>query len=765
MDFKNQLWLFFLMVILSLASISNTTYAQCPNNGVTPIQIGSENPNNGFASWVRDTNGVALELCLDTNYCFFDPPIFGNPFSQQIGFGQEAFWWSADARITTPQLDALLVMAVEAAFLGPVENGEQFPFTRLRIRLNVPAPGTYTVIHPYGQETFEVEAIGPGHEVRMSRDIEMIGFNTLHNGAVGPVLVAIDPLPPTGFVGDINIDQKVTGSPCGTNFFRVIGPPGVDLGNGPGVPVETDLFAVQGKIFTGVLPTQLAVDRTTYSRTNTSGQIDVFATSAPTSIVSVSGNPGLPSGEIFLIGDGSGKFYKSIIVDDPSTLPTFLTVTASRAGESPTSINSNLVDLVTITKAEYNVENATLTVEANSSDRLVPPTLTLVGYGNLTSGQITVNNVAVPPANVTVSSSAGGSATLPVTIIPFAQASYSISGTISFSPAYGGGPASGVTVILTSGSLTRVTSTDANGVYSFTGLPNGNYTITPNRAGYSFTPTNLTVNVSGDNVNGQDFVATLLSIFSISGTITSGGVPIEDVTVTLTGPVNLTVSTNASGVYIFNNLPNGTYTITPSHVNYNFTPLNRTVTINGSNVIGQVFIGTLITRSISGTVSTATGPLAGVAVFLSGPVNRTVTTNASGAYSFTGIVNGNYVVTPVLTGYSFTPVTANVTVNNADVTGIDFTAVNRVFTVSGRVVNQNNAGVANVTVTLTGTGVVRTARTNVFGNFSFTGVSNGSYVVAPDPQPGFVFDPTSRNVNVNNSNVTGIRFRRTLAPQ
>jgi hypothetical protein len=594
----------------------------------------------------------------------------------------------------------------------------------------------------------------------MSRDIEMIGFNTLHNGAVGPILVAIDPTPPTGFVGDINIDQRVTGSPCGTNFFRVIGPAGVDLGNGPGVPVETDLFAVQGKLFSGVLPTQLAVDRTTYSRTNTSGHIDVFATSAPTAVLSVSGNPGLPSGEIFLIGDGSGKFYKSIILDDPSTIPSFVTITASRAGESPTSINSNLVDLITITKAEYNVENSALTVEANSSDRLIPPTLTLVGYGNLSSGQITVNNVSVSPATVTVTSSAGGSATVPVTIVPFAQATYSISGTITFAPANGGGPASGVTVILTSGSLTRVTSTDANGSYIFSGLPNGNYTITPNRSGYAFTPTNLTVNVSGSDVTGQNFTATLLNIFSISGTITSGGTPIEGVAVTLTGPVNATVSTNPFGVYIFNNLPNGTYTITPSDPNYNFSPLNRTVTINGANVIGQVFTGTFITRSISGTISTTTGPLAGVSVFLSGPINRTVTTNASGVYTFTGLVNGNYTITPVLTGCSFTPVTANVTVNNADVTGINFTAVNRVFTVSGRVVNQNNAGVANVTVTLTGTGVLRTARTNIFCNYSFTGVSNGTFVVSPDPQLGFVFDPTSREITVNNANVINIRFRR-----
>lgn len=765
MNFKNQFGLFFLMILLIISSISTRLYAQCPNNGVTPIQIGTENPNNGFATWVRDTNGVALELCLDTNYCFFDPPIFGNPFSQQIGFGEEAFWWSADARITTPQLDAILILAVEAAFLGPVENGEQFPFTRLRIRMDVPSPGTYTVIHPYGQETFNVESIGPGQEIRMSRDIEMIGFNTLHNGAVGPVLVAVDPLPPTGFVGDINIDQRVTGSPCGTNFFRVIGPAGVDLGNGPGVPVETDLFAVQGKLFTGVLPTQLAVDRTTYSRTSTTGQIDVFATSAPTAIVSVSGSPGLPTGEIFLTGDGTGRFYKNLILDDPSTIPSFLTITANRAGESTTSINSNLVDLVTITKAEYNVENSTLTVEANSSDRLSSPTLTLVGYGNLTSGQIIVNNVTVPPSVVTVTSSIGGSATLPVTVIPFAQATYSISGTITFSPENGGGPATGVTVILTSGTLTRVTSTDTNGVYIFSGLADGSYTITPNRSGYSFNPSNLTVNISGADVSNQNFTATLLNIFSISGTITSGGTPIEGVSVVLTGPVSAEVTTNASGLFTFSNLPNGTYTITPSHQNYNFSPLNRTVTINGSNVIGQIFIGTLITRSISGTITTTTGPLAGVAVFLTGPVNRTVTTNNSGVYNFTGLLNGNYVVTPVLTGYSFTPTTANVIVNNADVTGINFSAVNRVFSVSGRVINQNGAGVANVIIKLTGTGVIKTVRTNVFGNFTITGVANGNYVVSPEPQPGFVFDPINRNVTVNNANVTGIRFRRTLAPQ
>lgn len=229
----------------------------------------------------------------------------------------------------------------------------------------------------------------------------------------------------------------------------------------------------------------------------------------------------------------------------------------------------------------------------------------------------------------------------------------------------------------------------------------------------------------------------------------------------LTEPVNLETTTNASGTFNFINLPNGTYSITPNLANFAFNPANRTVTINGSNIIGQVFVATPITFSVSGTMSTSTGPLSGVAVFLTGPFNVTVTTNTSGVFTFTNIPNGNYTITPVLTGFSFTPTTRNIAVNCANVTGQNFTATNTVFKVSGRVINQNGAGVANVTVVLTGTGVNRTVTTNIFGNYTITGVANGTYTVAPVSQPGFVFSPTSQSVTVNGSNVTGIRFRRT----
>lgn len=76
-----------------------------------------------------------------------------------------------------------------------------------------------------------------------------------------------------------------------------------------------------------------------------------------------------------------------------------------------------------------------------------------------------------------------------------------ISGRVNF-----GAPLSGVTVNLT-GATTATTQTDANGDYSFPSILNGNYTVTPQLAGYRFTPVSRAVIVNGANQTGQNFVA------------------------------------------------------------------------------------------------------------------------------------------------------------------------------------------------------------------------------------------------------------------
>ena len=97
----------------------------------------------------------------------------------------------------------------------------------------------------------------------------------------------------------------------------------------------------------------------------------------------------------------------------------------------------------------------------------------------------------------------------------------------------------------------------------------------------------------------------------------------------------------------------------------------------GSSTRPENFSGTCnnastgATYAISGAVTTSTGAAIPNVSISNG--SATVTTNASGQYSFTGLANGSYTLTPSLSGYTFSPVSQSVAVNGANVTGRNFT--------------------------------------------------------------------------------------------
>ena len=255
-------------------------------------------------------------------------------------------------------------------------------------------------------------------------------------------------------------------------------------------------------------------------------------------------------------------------------------------------------------------------------------------------------------------------------ILAGSSQTWSLSGTISPSSAGSG------TLVALSGPSTATISADASGNFNFTGLSNGTYTVTPSKAGFSFNPPNQTVTISGANATAINFTATALPSFSVSGAITpvAGG---SGTTVSLTstseGGTNATVTADGSGNYTFPGVLNGTYTVTPSKTGSTFIPASQTVTVNGANVPGINFTASVApTYSISGTVSGAV--LSGVPMALSGTSTGSTTTDPSGNYSFTGLANGSYTVTPSKTGYTFTPANQAATVNNANVPSINFTA-------------------------------------------------------------------------------------------
>lgn len=246
---------------------------------------------------------------------------------------------------------------------------------------------------------------------------------------------------------------------------------------------------------------------------------------------------------------------------------------------------------------------------------------------------------------------------------------YSISGTIS--PTAGG---SGATVAL-SGAASATATANSSGAYTFTGLANGTYTITPSHTGYTFSPASQNATVNGSNVTGVNFTDTAqTNTFSISGTITptAGG---SGATVTLSGAATATTTANSSGAYTFTGLANGAYAVTPSRTGYTFSPTSQNATVNGANVTGINFTATAQTNtfSISGTITPTAGG-SGASVALTGPAAANATTDSSGNYTFTGLVNGTYTVTPSNIGYTFTPANQSVTINGSNQTGVNFTA-------------------------------------------------------------------------------------------
>ena len=354
------------------------------------------------------------------------------------------------------------------------------------------------------------------------------------------------------------------------------------------------------------------------------------------------------------------------------------------------------------------------------------PVIFLCGCAGIVSGQNSKSQASPPPQT------------------------YSLSGAIT--PAIGGG---GATVTL-SGATSATTTADSAGIFIFTGLANGTYTVTPSHAGYTFSPTSLSVTISGANVTtGLDFAATLQA-YTISGTISpvAGG---SGATVTLSGAASATTIANSSGSYTFTGLASGGYTVTPSHTGYTFSPASQSAPVNGANVTGINFTATAQvgpTYSILGTISPTAGG-SGATVTLSGAVTTTTTADAAGNYTFGGLANGTYAVTPSHAGYTFSPTSQSAPVNGANVTGINFTAqVAPTFSISGTI--SPTAGGSGATVILSGAAAATTTASSA-GIYTFTGLTNGVYIVTPH-NSGYTFSPVSQSVTVSTANLTGVNF-------
>ena len=193
-------------------------------------------------------------------------------------------------------------------------------------------------------------------------------------------------------------------------------------------------------------------------------------------------------------------------------------------------------------------------------------------------------------------------------------------------------------------------STNSSGYYSGTVEYGWSETVTPSKAGYTFSPSNRAYsNVTSDQSN-QNYTGTLQT-FTISGYVRKADTsPISGVTINgLPGsPV-----TNSSGYYSATVDYGWSGTATPTKTGYTFSPSNRPYTNVTADQSNQNYTGTLQTFTISGYVRKGdTSPISGVV--MSGlPGNPS--TNSSGYYSGTVQYGWSGTVTPTKDNYTFSP--------------------------------------------------------------------------------------------------------------
>ena len=222
---------------------------------------------------------------------------------------------------------------------------------------------------------------------------------------------------------------------------------------------------------------------------------------------------------------------------------------------------------------------------------------------------------------------------------------FTVSGTIS------GAGGNAATVTLTSGTTTvgTVTSTTA-GAYSFTNVANGSYTVTPTKAGFTFTPASQAATVNGANRDGAGFQFSGADLYRIRDDHRHGRECSRGARGASGAHQRAALTSTTAGAYTFTGVANGSYTVTPTKTGFSFTPVSQAVTVNGANVTVPAFSSAATTFTVSGTISGTGGNAATVRLTTGTTTVATVTSTTAGAYTFTGVANGSYTVTPTRPG-------------------------------------------------------------------------------------------------------------------
>jgi Carboxypeptidase regulatory-like domain/Phosphoesterase family len=409
---------------------------------------------------------------------------------------------------------------------------------------------------------------------------------------------------------------------------------------------------------------------------------------------------------------------------------------------------SQTVNNVTVTAGKTITENAALVEDASIAGKVTDATTHLpIANATVTctcqsgslltnsGGNYTFANVA-PAGNYSLTFSAAGYTSQNINNVgvtaghattenvALGQPTGGIMGTVTDGTASGDPTLTGVSVTCTcqSGGVT----TNSAGVYSFASVAPGSYALTFSDSGF-VTQTMTGISVSSGVTTTAN--AAMVEDGAIQGQVTDAqnGDPIVAATVTCAGCPVTSATTDSSGDYIFNSVPNGSsYSLTFAASGY-ATQTMSNVTVTGPGTTTES-IGLNEDGGISGMVTDAQTslPLQGVTVTCSGGCSATTSTDSFGNYSFEDVAPGTYSLTFSDGGF-VTQTVSSIVVASGSPTLVTAVALTEDGEITGTVTDQQStAPISGATVTCGGGCPTTTATTDNSGNFAFTDVPNGA---------------------------------------
>ena len=284
-------------------------------------------------------------------------------------------------------------------------------------------------------------------------------------------------------------------------------------------------------------------------------------------------------------------------------------------------------------------------------------------------------------------------------------------------------PIDGVAVSTDSGQ-SAITGTD--GVYLLTNVPGGTHTLTFTNSMYQTTKKEGIIFTTGQALTGVDTsLVKLLS--SISGTVQDSmeRIPVAGISVTTT-PGGHSTTTGADGTYTIPNVPQGTYTVTFSHVIFLTKSQNDVVLSDGQYLTGLNMSLVKKSGTITGIVTDKSQlPIAGIAV--STDCGQSAITGTDGVYLLTDVQGGIYKLTFTSSHYQTVQKEGILLAPGQALTGVDTSLVKLLSSISGTITDSANIPIANISVMVDS---VHKITTGDDGKFSINNLEAGMYKVS-----------------------------------